>query len=400
VTAVETVVDLGDPRSFVDCDMPAFWAWARAEDPVHWQPPVSGRPGFWAVTRYADVAAVQRDADRFRNDRGNVLDALLAGGDSGGGRMLPSTDEPRHAQLRSVLTPFFAGRAVAALQAQVEATARRLVGAALDHGTCDFAAVVSEPIPLETICNLMGVPAGDRPFLLEAAERSLAAERPDASRADIRTARNEIVRYFLRLSADRRGRDGADLVSAMTRGRVEEDTLGDEDVALNCYSLLLGANETTRMTLTAAAEAMAGYPAQWHAFRSGAVEVATAGEEIVRWSSAAMHAARYAARDTVLHGRQILAGDIVTLWVSSANNDERVFADPLVPDLSRSPNRHLAFGIGGHFCLGAQLARIELRAVLTAVRDLVTGIEPAGAGTRVYSTFLGGHSSLPLTLRA
>ncbi|MFJ2607122.1 MULTISPECIES: cytochrome P450 [unclassified Streptomyces] len=389
--------DLCDPATFTDHDLTSFWRDLRRDDPVHWQAPAAGRPGFWVVSRYQDVQRLLRDTDGFGSARGNVLAAVLAGGDTGSGRMLPVTDAPRHPALRAVMNVSFTPRALRRIQPRVEGTARELVRRAVAGGSCDFATEVAEQIPLHTICDLLDVPAGDRAFLLDVAKKSLGFEEPDQSDLQARLARSEIVRYFQDLARTRRARPGEDAVSALVAGEVQGEVLTDEDVALNCYSLLLGGDETARLTMIDAVRALAGHPAQWRAFKNGDVDLAAATEEALRWATPAMHAARQARRDTVLHGRQIRAGDLVTLWLSSANRDENVFPDPDVFDLGRTPNRHLSFGSGPHFCVGAHLGRMEIRAVLAAVRDHVPDIRLTGQGSRVYSTFLNGYSSLPVS---
>lgn len=389
--------DLSDPATFTDHDMPSFWRRLRQDDPVHWQPPAGGRPGFWVISRYRDVQALHRDTEGFASAKGNVLAAVLAGGDTGSGRMLPVTDAPRHPALRAVMSVSFTPRALRRIQPRVEENARELVRRAAAVGACDFAAEVAEQIPLHTICDLLDVPATDRPFLLDVAKKSLGFEEPDQSDLQARLARSEIVRYFQDLARTRRAHPGEDAVSALVTGEVQGERLSDEDIALNCYSLLLGGDETARLTMIDAVRALAEHPAQWQALKDGHAELATATEEVLRWATPAMHAARQATRDTTLHGLQIRAGDLVTLWLSSANRDEDVFPDPDAFDLTRTPNRHLSFGFGSHFCVGAHLGRMEIRAVLAALRDHVSDIRLTGPGSRVHSTFLNGYSSLPVS---
>ncbi|MFI9382046.1 cytochrome P450 [Kutzneria sp. NPDC052558] len=387
------ILDLADPSTFDDPRLPEFWAWSRKEDPVHWQPPRDGRPGFWAVTRHRDVVTLVRDTDRFRSDRGNVLDVLLAGEDPAGGRMLPVTDGAGHAAMRRLLNRQFTLRALAGFQAKVEHQARCLVDAAREAGACDFVSAVADALPVRTIADLMAVPRADHAALLDIARLALVtAGQGSLDHEDIRTARGDIVRYFLGLAAERRGGDGEDPVTLLTRAH------SVEDVALNCYSLLLGGNETTRLTIAGIGQALAEHPEQWQALRSGEVGLDTAAEEMLRWTTAAMHIGRTTAHDTVVCGRQVLAGDIVTLWLTSANRDPSVFNEPDRLDLARDPNPHVVFAGGPHYCLGAELGRIEVRAVLGALRDLVTRIEPAGRADRVRSTFVRGCASVPVRL--
>lgn len=392
-------LDLADPSTFVEHDMVAHWRHLRQENPVHWQPGAGKHPGFWVVSRYQDIQALHRDAELFASGRGNVLAALLAGDDTSAGRMLPVTDAPRHPALRAVMSVSFTPRALRRVQPRIEENARELVRRAAAADTVDFASEVAEQIPLHTICDLLDVPAGDRAFLLGVAKQSLGFEEPDESDVKARLARTEIVRYFQELAAARRSRPGDDVVSALVAGEVQGEFLSDEDIALNCYSLLLGGDETARLTIIEAVRALAGHPEQWRALKDGDIDLGVAADEVLRWATPAMHTARCATRDTTLHGRHIKAGDLVTLWLSSANRDEEAFTEPDRFDLRRSPNRHVSFGFGPHFCVGAQLGRMEIKAVLAALRDHVPGISLTGQGKRIYSTFLNGYSSLPVSFR-
>lgn len=392
-------LDLADPATYVEQDMAAYWRHLRREEPVHWQPGTDERPGFWVISRYRDIQALHRETERFASGRGNVLAALLAGGDTSAGRMLPVTDAPRHPALRAVMSVSFTPRALRRVQPRIEENARELVRRAAAVDTCDFAAEVAEQIPLHTICDLLDVPASERAFLLGVAKQSLGFETPDESDVKARLARMEIVRYFQELAATRRSRPGDDAISTLVAGEVQGEILSDEDVALNCYSLLLGGDETARLTIIEAVRALAEHPEQWRDLKNGDVDLAGATEEVLRWATPAMHTARCATRDTTLQGRHIKAGDLVTLWLSSANRDEEVFPDPDAFDLRRSPNRHVSFGLGAHFCVGSQLGRMEIKAVLAALREHVPDITLTGPGKRIYSSFLNGYSSLPVSFQ-
>nr|WP_272918040.1 cytochrome P450 [Actinomadura rayongensis] len=176
--------------------------------------------------------------------------------------------------------------------------------------------------------------------------------------------------------------------------------LSDDDIVLNCYSLIMGGDETSRLAMIGAVHAFMAYPDQWAALRNRAVTVESAGEEVLRWTTPTMHFGRAAVADVELDGRTIAAGDLVTTWLVSGNRDESVFAAPDTFDLARSPNKHLALGYGRHFCIGAHLGRVEINAMLDGLRTFVAGMEPAGTERRLYSSFLSGISSLPVRLKA
>jgi cytochrome P450 len=392
------VPNLVDPRTYIEEDMAAVWRWLRAQDPVHWHPPAGGDPGFWVLTRYDDVARTLRDTTNFTSERGNVLATVLHGGDTGAGRMLVVTDGPHHTELRKLLLQAFSPRVLEGVARRVHETTRRLLGEALERESCDFARDVASSIPLDTICDLLDVPQQDRRDVLRLTKSALASdyEQPEAN-AD-RMARSEILLYFTDLVARRRRAPGTDPISLMATAEVAGGRLSDEDIVLNCYSLVIGGDETSRLSMIGAVRAFIDHPGQWTALKSGAVPIQGAVEEVLRWTTPTMHFGRTATTDIEIGGRLIRAGDPVTLWGASANRDEEAFPEPDRFDLARSPNKHLAFGYGPHFCLGAYLGRIEITAMLEGFRALVGGIAEAGPARRIYSNFLSGMSSLPVTL--
>jgi cytochrome P450 len=351
--------------------------------------------GFWVLSRYADVVAVYRDPDRFTSVRGNLLTALQRGGDPAGGRMIVVSDGPRHAAVRRLLASSLGPRTMQRLEATVAATTHRLLDASIDSPVCDFARDVAAHIPLWTICDLLGVPEADRAFVQHQTNLALGSENPAQSAIEIWAARNEILLYFRELA--RRGTaDG--LLGVLAAGRIDGDPLDEDEVVLNCYSLILGGDETARMSMSGMVAAFAREPAEWRRWCSGEVGIASAVDEVLRWTTPALHVGRTAVVDADLHGEHIRAGDVVTAWNVSANRDEREFDQPDVFDLGRTPNRHVTFGYGSHFCLGAALARMEISVLAQALRTRVAAFELAGTSHRIYSNFLSGSASLPIAL--
>ncbi|MER6991388.1 cytochrome P450 [Saccharopolyspora hirsuta] len=390
------IPDLADPRTFAEHDLGDFWRRLRAEEPLHWQPPRGDRSGFWVLSRHADIMAVYRDDEQFSSERGNVLVTLLAGGDSAAGRMLAVTDGPRHQKLRKVLLKAFSPRALSRISERVRENTRRLVSAAVEGGECDFAAEIASRIPMATISDLLGVPESDRDFLLQQTKSALSSDDADGTDLDSVLARNEILLYFGEQCEQRRRNPGDDVISVLATSSIDGEPLSEDDVVLNCYSLIIGGDETSRLTMIDAVRTFADREDQWRRVKDHQVDLDPVVDEVLRWASPTMHFGRRAVRDVELHGRTIRAGDVVTLWHSSANRDERVFAEPEVFDVARSPNKHLAFGYGPHYCLGAYLAKVEVAEVLSALRDFATGFELAGPVQRIHSNFLTGISSLPV----
>ncbi|MGW1373910.1 cytochrome P450 [Streptomyces sp. NPDC002446] len=388
-------LDLTDPAAFVDNDVHEFWRAVRAERPVYWHEPTDRNPGFWVVSRYADVQSLYRNA-ALSSARGNVLDVVLRGDDSAGGSMLAVTDAPRHRQLRNLMFSAFTPRVLGEVVEKVQQRTTELVAKVVGRDTFDFAAEVAEQIPMNTICDLLSVPSADRKDLLQWNKMALSSGHADSSELDALSARNEIVFYFMELAQERRDNPGSDVISMLATAELAGRQLTVEELAVNCYSLILGGDETSRISAICAVLALIENPGQWHALQRGDVSFDSAVEEVIRWSTPGIHLARTAVEDLDLHGNKVRKGDIVTLWNISANNDESVFDHPRRFTLSRSPNKHLSFGHGPHYCLGAYLGRAELRALLSALVAGVAGMELRGTPRPLYSNFLTGYESLPV----
>jgi len=390
-------VDLTDTRTFHDLDLPSLWRRFRAEKPLHWHRPTEQGPGFWVVSRYADVVDVYRDDQRFTSERGNVLATLLHGHDSASRKMLAVMDGPRHRELRNLMLRSFTPRALAPVVEGVRRRTDALVRAALEIGEVDFVTDVADHIPINTIGDLMDIPAADRAQLVAWNTLTLSRHQ-DETEADERTARNEILRYFSELAGHRRKHPGDDLISVLATATVDGEALTEEEIVLNCYSLIIGGDESSRMSSTGGLIALAEHPQQWQALKEGSVTLDSASEEVLRWSTPAMHFGRRALVDVPMGDQMLMAGDVVTLWNSSANFDETVFADPHRFDLARTPNRHVAFGHGPHFCLGAYLGRLHVSAMMESLRSSVSAISLLSPPERLHSNFVQGYSHLRVSL--
>ncbi|MEV5126661.1 cytochrome P450 [Streptomyces decoyicus] len=392
--ALARSLDLTDPATFAAYDPRDIWPEIRTREPVFWHEARDGKPGFWVVTRHADVLACYSDAAGLASGRGTVLDVLLRGDDPAGGKMLAVTDRPRHRSLRRLMLRAFSPRVLGHVARRIDSRTSRLIATVGDLGIFDFATEVADHLPMGIICDLLSVPEQDRKQLLEWSKSALAAEGSDHAALDSVSARNELVLYFMDLALDRRAAPGDDVVSMLATAEVDGARLAPEEVALNCYSLILGGDESSRMAATAAVKALAENPAQWQALRDGEIGTDTAIEEVLRWSTPGMHFARTATKSLTIGSGAIRPGDIVTLWNTSANDDDTVFDSPRTFDLSRNPNKHVALGHGPHFCVGAFLGRASLRSLLASLARSVRRIEVHGTPERVHSNFLFGHHSL------
>lgn len=399
-TTALDAVDLGDPGTFADSglDLDAFWRTLRDTAPVHWNPPVAGRKGFWVISRYDDIMAAYRDDVNFTSERGNVLVTLLGGGDAGAGRMLAVTDGHRHHALRKILQRVLSPRVLDEVARTVRVNTRRWIREAVETGACDFAEEIAGRIPMTTISSLLGVPEQDREFLLSLTKAALSTEEESVGEVDSEMARNEILMYFMDIVEERRESPGDDVISMLIGSSIDGVPLSDEDVVLNCYSLIIGGDETSRLTMIDCVRTLAIQPEQWRRLKDGEVAVDTAVDEVLRWASPTMHFGRSVVRETELHGVRLRPGEIVTLWHSSGNRDERIFDRPGKFDLGRTPNKHLAFGYGPHFCVGSYLAKVEIAELLMALRDFTTRFEQTAESLPIRSNFLTGFSTLPVRL--
>jgi cytochrome P450 len=399
-----TPFDLSDPDLYAYGDPHAAWRELRASAPVAFNAEAEG-PGFWAVTGYAPATEVYKNADAFSSAKGIVLREDRWSPDPAGGRMLALTDAPRHGKVRALLNRAFTPRMVARLGATAGAEARRLVDAAVARGTCELVDDVAARLPVAMTCALMGVPRADwgdmYGLTCRAFGASDAAYRTSAdARVSAAEAHTEIMMYYRELATARRADPRDDLVSALATGTVDGRRLKLSEILLHCDNLLVAGQETARHAIAGGALALVTAPAQWAALRRHDLALATAVEEILRWTSPGMHVLRTATRDVTLAGATIRAGEEVTVWNASANRDATAFDRPDVLDLARTPNRHLALGVGAHYCLGAALVRLELRAMLAALRDGVRSITLAGPVTRLRSNLIGGYTAVPVTLEA
>lgn len=397
VAALEDV-DFADPLLHARHDLGPLWRRLRTEAPVHWQPPSNGGHGFWVVSRYADVVEVLNNSATFTSERGNVLDTLLAGGDSAAGKMLAVTDGSPHQALRSALLKPFSPRSLDVVVASVRRSTRALVAEAVRREQVDFAVDVAAHIPLAAICDLLGVPASDRQQMIDLTSSALSSADGLPTEESTWASRNGLLFYFSELAGERRKKPLDDVVSLLVTKEIDGRPLSHEEIVFNCYSIIMGGHETTRFAMIGGLRALMERPDQWQALKCGQVSVDSAVQEVLRWTTPALHSGRTATQDALLGDSFIERGDIVTTWMASANRDEEVFDRPDEFDLARSPNKHLTFAHGSHFCLGRFLAVAELAALLESLRDLVAVAEPAGEAAYVYSNFLSGLSSLPVRL--
>jgi cytochrome P450 len=379
--------DLIDPAVHPIPDECSAWAMLRAERPVVWVAPTDDRPGFWALTKHNDVVAGYR-SPCFSSLQGNMLGTMMTGGDPASGRMLVVTDPPRHTLLRRQLQSGFS-RVLESIGEAIHGAAEQLVARAVDRESCEFVSEIASQI--------LGVPESDRQKMLDMTSASLGEEGTKATDAGA-AARRDILMYYAHLLAKRRNVPAEDIVSLMAGIEVEGKPLSNTEIILNCYNILIGGNETTRVTTTGGILALIENQSQWEALKDSESAISGAVHEILRWSTPATYQSRLVTEDYRVRNQLIEGGEIVTLWHCSANRDEEVFDRPYTFDISRSPNPHVTFGSGRHACMGAPIARFQIAAMLRALRNRVAGIELLEEPQRLNSTFLAGIKELHVRL--
>ena len=393
-------IALDDPSSFMQGQPHDQYAWLRGNHPVWWHPEATGR-GFWAVTRYGDVQAVNRDTQTFSSWLGGVM---LPDADEeqlrGSRLMMLFMDPPDHTRYRRLVSRSFTPRNAQSWKASIDSLAATIVDRASADGYCDLVGDVAGEMPSQVIARLMGIPGDDGRRLYHLTE-VMHSSAPEVTDSDRLSAVIEMHTYATQVAADKLRHPGDDLASALLRAEMYGERLSEEE--FNWFFLLLvnAGGDTTRNLISGGVEALLDQPDQM-AKLQGDPEglMASAVEELLRFVSPVVHMRRTASADASLAGTQIQAGDKVVLFYGSANRDESAWSNPDRLDLARSPNHHLAFGGGGpHMCLGAHFARIETAAVLREIATKWRDIELAGTIESLPSTFIAGLRHLPISFR-
>lgn len=387
-------VDLTDLDLFERNGHGEVLAWLRRNEPVYWHDEPDG-PGFWVVTRHADTVRVYGDDDLFSSELGMRLDSSPEAVAAVSGRMLIVTDPPVHTELRQVIGRGLGSAAMPRIKAITEQVVSDVIAAALAEGELDFLEVARR-IPNHVVCALLGLPREHWEWVGDTTTEAFDA----ASGPDRVAAYGELFLLFTELLEERRENPGDDIISMVATSTTRTGrALTDEEIIVNCHGVLTGANETTRYALAGGTLELARDPAHWEWLRTAGTDgIASAVEEILRWTGPGVHVLRTATRATELSGVPIAEGDRVTLWHHAANRDEEVFADAERFLLDRNPNRHVTFGLGKHFCIGSRVARMELATFLTAMLSTMDHVELAGEPRYNRSNFTWGLRELPVKL--
>ncbi|MFC5751604.1 cytochrome P450 [Actinomadura rugatobispora] len=408
LTVEEAGRALADPSAYADdARLHAALALLRREAPVHWVEPDGYHP-FWAITRHADVLEIERNHQIFLNaPRPQLLpsaveDEIERQAEQGLGlRTLIHMDDPDHRVIRAVGADWFRPRAMRDLEPRIKELARRYVDRmAILGDTCDFVRQVSVHYPLYVILSLLGLPESDFERLLKLTQELFGGDDKDMRRGETPEEKFEVLMeflgYFQELTAARRANPTDDLASAIANAKVDGKPLNDFDAASYYVIIATAGHDTTSATISGGLHALIEHPGQLARLHDDPALMPLAVEEMIRWVTPVKEFMRTANQDYKLGQVTIREGESVLLSYPSANRDEEVFDDPFRFDVGRDPNRHLAFGSGTHYCLGAALARIEIRVFFEELLPRLESIELAGTPENTATTFVGGLKRLPI----
>jgi cytochrome P450 len=398
-------IDLVDPDVYERGGMPhGQFAWLREHAPVFWHhgDRERGWPGFWAITRHEDVVRVSRHPEIFSRERLALFDEMPGEDLSLQQMMMLNQDPPEHSRKRGIVNRGFTPRAIGALEQHIRDICRSLVDEVTVTEEADFVRDVAASLPLYVICELLGAPVEDRGKIFEWSNRLIGGDDPEFQRTgeDGQEAAAQLYAYANELAAQRREHPRDDIVTKLLQPDEHGQELSGDEFDLFVLLLSVAGNETTRNAASGGMLALLEHPDQWRRLREGTASTGTAVEEVVRWVTPVNLFRRTAMRDTELRGQRIREGDKVVVFYGSANQDEEVFDSADVLDVGRDPNPHIGFGGGGpHFCLGAHLARLELRVLFETLLDSAPNIELSGNVRRLRSNFINGIKEMPVRFR-
>jgi cytochrome P450 len=406
-------IKLGDIEQWMRPDREGIFARLRAEHPIsfHEEPDIPEDlgidmprgPGFWALTRYADVMQVSRDPDAFHSAPTSTIGDMPAEIAEWLGSMI-NMDAPKHTKLRLIVNRGFTPRQVAKIEESVRQQATEIVDRVAPMGECDFVSEIAAALPLQIICDMMGIPREDTKMIFEYTNVILGVGDPEyvTSMEDLMGAGMGLFNYGLALAQDRLDNPRDDITSSLMHAEVEDESgvkhrLTTGELGSFFLLLVVAGNETTRNAISHGMLALTNHPEERTRWQADFDTVSpTAVEEIVRWATPVINFRRTASRDTVVGGQEIKAGQKVVMFYNSANRDELQFPDPFRFDVTRQPNEHVGFGAGGpHFCLGANLARREIRVMMEEILQRLPDLEISGPPDYLQSNFIHGIKRMP-----
>jgi cholest-4-en-3-one 26-monooxygenase len=385
-------IDLTNPDHFNDGVPYEWFQRLRAHDPVHWQPETDGA-GFWAITKYEDVKLVSREPRVFSSWEGCTNIFELDGQDLDGSRLLMlNMDPPQHAKFRRLVSKGFTPKRIAMMREHVRELARAIVDRIAERGECEFVGDVASKIPMETICEMLGVPESDRQRVYDISNKLIGFDDPEFQTTfeEGHLAAAELFMYANELGGEKKKCPMDDLASTLIEAEVDGEKLTDLEFQSFFLLLAIAGNETTRTVTSQGMRLLSMHPDARRRVVEDISLLPHAVEEILRYNPAVIHFRRTATSDVELRGKKIRKGDKVVVWYPSANRDEEVYADPERFDIDRWPNDHLAFGVGEHFCLGASLARLQLSTIFEELLTRLPDVQVEGPVRYLRSNFIDG----------
>ncbi len=384
-----------------------IWTWMRANDPVFRWEDTAGMP-YWAITKHADITAIGKNPDGFQSGPRLVISHEPEQRSDAFPPTLIQLDPPKHGVYRRLISNRFTPRALKRFHGDIEDIGREIVEQLFQdgkEGECDFVERISAPLPIAVIAWMLGLPKSDWSLLFDWTNRIIGAQDPafqvEGKTPDVaaREAITEVFFYFAKLVEEKKKKPADDLVTLFTQMEVDGQPIPPLDVLALCLIIVIAGNETTRNATTGGMLAFVEHQDQLRKLQSDASLLKPAIEEIVRWTTPIIHFARTATEDYPLRDKLIRAGDAVALFYPSANRDEEIFSDPFSFRIDRNPNRHLGFGVGEHFCLGAHIARLEMEVAYKYLLPRIEEVELTGKVDRLHSSLVGGVKHLPIRYR-
>ena len=364
----------------------------RREAPVYRHHEPDG-PGFWAITKHADVRRVSHDWKTFSSELGGTFIPTADEETLAQLRLtILNMDPPKHHRARRLISKAFTPRMISKLTEDIEARAELVIDEVIERGECEFVEEIAAQVPVQMICEMIGLERELWPRMFEISNDLIGSrDDPEYAHVNSNEASAEIFMLCDAVAADRRVTPRDDLMTALVHAEIDGERLDNTDLNLFFVTLVVAGNETTRNLINHSLLALLDHPEQAEQLRSQPELWQSAVEEMLRWGSSIHNFRRTATRDTEIRGMAIAAGDKVVLYYASANRDEEVFEDPHRFDITRTPNDHVAFGGGGvHYCLGASLARAEIRATMRQVVERLVNIELTSAPERLKNDFVNG----------
>lgn len=371
----------------------------RREAPVCWHPEPDGR-GFWAVTKHADVKRVSHEWETFSSELGATFIPDQTEEALGALRLsILNMDPPLHNRARRLVSKAFTPRMIANLVDEIERRAEAVIDEVVDRGSCEFVDEIAAQVPVQMICEMIGLEPALWPAMVEASNHLIGARSdPEYAHVDSNEASGMIYALCDAVAEDRRANPRDDLMTALVEAELDGEKLDNAELNLFFISLIVAGNETTRNLINHSLVAIVEHPDQAQRLREDPSLWDTAVDEMLRWGTSITNFRRTATRDTEIRGVPIAAGDKVVIYYASANRDEDVFADPHRFDVGRTPNDHVTFGGGGvHYCLGASLAKAEIRAVMRQIVERLPNIAIDGPVDRLTSDFVDGIKRMPVS---